>query len=196
MKSVNFIRMSLRDRDLWEGLKQGWGGEMFVHCGAERVWGALWEDVGGTGRGLPEGYGNEAPGMEEKPREGPPSHIGLRSLWEEPLLASGPSGDSGGKLSFATVDPAVSEAPALSWGDFEPITHLISCAFTNKSLSKGASSATKGLRAVITYPQKTHTLCMISGGYSPQAACPWIPDWEPWSKEYWFTPIANFCLAE
>lgn len=37
MKSVDFVPMSLRDRDLWDGLKQGRGSETFVHCRAERV---------------------------------------------------------------------------------------------------------------------------------------------------------------
>lgn len=37
MKSVDFVPMSLRDRDLWDGLKQSRGSETFVHCRAERV---------------------------------------------------------------------------------------------------------------------------------------------------------------
>lgn len=60
--------------------------------GCEEHRGEMWDGKGEDS----EGYGNEAPGLEEKPREGPPSHIGLPSLWEEPLLASGPSGESRG----------------------------------------------------------------------------------------------------
>lgn len=69
MRSVDFILMSVGDP--WKGLRQGRGSEQFVHYRAgksEEYCGEMW-DV--TGRGLPEGYENEAPPSEEKPKEGP-----------------------------------------------------------------------------------------------------------------------------
>lgn len=161
LMSVAFIPMSVRG--LWEGLKQGWGDEMFVHHGVGKVWGALGGDMRCDRGRFPEHCKNESPGSEEKPREGPPSLVGVpgKSHWQLPDLVRTVEGS----CPLLLWPSSIRGPSSVSVGTLNP-SHTSLVLSSIRVCKQRGSSITKSLRAMIIYPQKTHILHMVSSGYS------------------------------